>query len=158
MEKNPKLLSMLKSYAGNLLTRSTDVSSNKKAGVMWHSNKFKLKSTYITNILKCVPPEDKPLSNEIFNCSNFLHDEIINLNNLKIIITLGKLAFDNLIKFYKKKYQFDKKFFFKHGKKINLPDGKILFSCYHPSPRNVNTGLLNENKMKKLLNTAKLSL
>ena len=119
---------------------------------------LKLKSTYITNILKCVPPEDKPLSNEIFNCSNFLHDEIINLNNLKIIITLGKLAFDNLIKFYKKKYQFDKKFFFKHGKKINLPDGKILFSCYHPSPRNVNTGLLNENKMKKLLNTAKLSL
>ena len=62
---------------------------------------LKLKSTYITNILKCVPPEDKPLSNEIFNCSNFLHDEIINLNNLKIIITLGKLAFDNLIKFYK---------------------------------------------------------
>ena len=119
---------------------------------------LKLKSTYITNILKCVPPEDKPLSNEIFNCSNFLHDEIINLNNLKIIITLGKLAFDNLIKFYKKKYQFDKKFLFKHGKKINLPDGKILFSCYHPSPRNVNTGLLNENKMKKLLNTAKLSL
>jgi len=119
---------------------------------------LKLKSTYITNILKCVPPEDKPLSNEIFNCSNFLHDEIINLNNLKIIITLGKIAFDNLIKFYKKKYQFDKKFFFKHGKKINLPDGKILFSCYHPSPRNVNTGLLNENKMKKLLNTVKLSL
>ncbi len=119
---------------------------------------LKLKSTYITNILKCVPPDDKPFSNEIYNCSFFLHDEIINLNKIKIIITLGKLAFDNFIKFYKKNYQFNKKFIFKHGKKFNLPDGKILFSCYHPSPRNVNTGLLNENKMKKLLNSVKLSL
>ena len=119
---------------------------------------LKLNSTYITNILKCVPPGDKPLNKELNNCSEYFDLEISNLKKLKIIITLGKVAFDNLIKFYKKKYQFDKKFFFKHGKKINLPDGKILFSCYHPSPRNVNTGLLNENKMKKLLNTAKLSL
>ena len=117
-----------------------------------------LKSTYITNILKCVPPEDKPLSKEIHSCSSFLHDEINNLDKIKIIITLGKLAFDNLIKFYKKRYQFNKKLIFKHGKKLNLPDGKILFISYHPSPRNVNTGLLNKNKMKKLLNLVKLSL
>ena len=119
---------------------------------------LKLKSTYITNILKCVPPEDKPLSKEIHNCSVFLHNEINNLDKIKIIITLGKLAFDNLIKFYKSKYQFNKKLIFKHGKKFNLPDGKILFSSYHPSPRNVNTGLLDKNKMKKLLKSAKLSL
>ena len=117
-----------------------------------------LKSTYITNILKCVPPEDKPLSKEIHSCSSFLHDEINNLDKIKIIITLGKVAFDNLVKFYKNKYQFNEKLIFKHGKKFNLPDGKILFSCYHPSPRNVNTGLLNKNKMKKLLNSVKLSL
>ena len=117
-----------------------------------------LKSTYITNILKCVPPEDKPLSKEIHSCSSFLHDEINNLDKIKIIITLGKLAFDNLIKFYKNRYQFNKKLIFKHGKKLNLPDGKILFISYHPSPRNVNTGLLNKNKMKKLLNLVKLSL
>tara|TARA_B100001173_G_scaffold257477_1_gene229889 strand:- start:550 stop:1233 length:684 start_codon:yes stop_codon:yes gene_type:complete len=127
------------------------ISKNLKDGL-------KLKSTYITNILKCVPPQDKPLSNEINNCSVFLHDEINNLDKIKIIITLGKLAFDNLVKFYKNKYQFNEKLIFKHGKKFNLPDGKILFSCYHPSPRNVNTGLLNKNKMKKLLNSVKLSL
>ena len=115
-------------------------------------------SSYITNILKCVPPEDKPLSKEIHNCSSFLHDEINNLDKIKIIITLGKLAFDNLIKFYKSRYQFNKKLIFKHGKKLNLPDGKILFISYHPSPRNVNTGLLNKDKMKKLLNSVKLSL
>ena len=112
---------------------------------------LKIRSTYITNILKCVPPNDRPLHNEIENCSSFLNSEIKNLDKLKIILTLGKVAFENCIKFYKKNYKIHKKFIFKHGKKHYLPDGKILFSSYHPSPRNVNTGLLNEMKMKKIL-------
>ena len=112
---------------------------------------LKIKSTYVTNILKCVPPGDKPLSEEIINCSTFLNTEINNLKKLKIILTLGKLSFDNCIKFYKKNYKINKKFTFNHGKKYYLPDGKILFSSYHPSPRNVNTGLLNDVKMKKIL-------
>tara|TARA_B100000902_G_C27038795_1_gene778268 strand:+ start:100 stop:774 length:675 start_codon:yes stop_codon:yes gene_type:complete len=112
---------------------------------------LKIKSTYITNILKCVPPGDKPLNEEIINCSLFLNSEINNLKKLKIILTLGKLSFDNCIKFYKKNYKINKKFTFKHGNKYYLPDGKILFSSYHPSPRNVNTGILNHAKMKKIL-------
>ena len=112
---------------------------------------LKIKSTYITNILKCVPPGDKPLSEEIINCSTFLNTEINNLKKLKIILTLGKLSFDNCIKFYKKNYKINGKFLFKHGKKYYLPDGKLLFSSYHPSPRNVNTGILNQEKMKNIL-------
>ena len=112
---------------------------------------LKLDSTYITNILKCVPPGDKPLNEELENCSIYLNSEIKKLEKLKIILTLGKLAFDNCIKFYKKNYKIDGKFIFKHGKKYYLPDGKLLFSSYHPSPRNVNTGILNHEKMKKIL-------
>ena len=112
---------------------------------------LKIKSTYITNILKCVPPGDKPLNEELENCSIYLNSEIKNLEKLKIILTLGKLAFDNCIKFYKKNYKIDGKFLFKHGKKYYLPDGKLLFSSYHPSPRNVNTGILNQEKIKKIL-------
>jgi len=116
---------------------------------------LKLNKTYITNILKCVPPDDKPLNKELNNCSNYFDDEIKNLKNLKVIITLGKIAFDNCIKFYKKNFTLNQKLIFKHGIKYSLPDGKILIPCYHPSPRNVNTKLIDTKKMIYLLNTAK---
>ena len=116
---------------------------------------LKLKKTYITNILKCVPPDDKPLSKELNNCSNYFDNEIQNLINLKVIITLGKIAFDNCVKHYKKKFTINKKLIFKHGAKYHLPDGKILIPSYHPSPRNVNTKVINIKKMISLLQVAK---
>ena len=63
---------------------------------------LKLNKTYITNILKCVPPEDKPLKNELSNCSTFFKNELTLLKNLKVIIALGKVSFDNCINFIKK--------------------------------------------------------
>ena len=116
---------------------------------------LKLKSTYITNILKCVPPEDKPLSNEISNCSNFFDKEILFLKNLKVIVTLGKVAFDNSVKLYKQKFNIEQKFIFKHDKIHKLPNGLIILSSYHPSPRNVNTKLISEKMMIKLFKKAK---
>ena len=116
---------------------------------------LKLKSTYITNILKCVPPEDKPLNKELNNCSKYFDLEISNLKRLKIIITLGKVAFDNCLKFYKKKYNLNKKFYFKHGKSYILPNNVTLIPCYHPSPRNVNTKLISQKMMVNLFRKAK---
>ena len=116
---------------------------------------LKLKSTYITNILKCVPPGDKPENKELNRCSNYFENEIENLKNLKVIITLGKVAFDNCLKIYKKKFILHKKFEFKHGNKYLLPDNKVLIACYHPSPRNVNTKLVTTNMINQLLIKAK---
>ena len=116
---------------------------------------LKLNSTYITNVLKCVPPEDKPLSIEISNCSNFFDKEILFLKNLKVIVTLGKVAFDNCMKLYKQKFNIEQKFIFKHNKSYKLPNGLIILSSYHPSPRNVNTKLISEKMMIKLFKKAK---
>ena len=119
------------------------------------NDNLKLRSTYITNILKCVPPEDKPLNNEILNCSNFFDEEISSLKKLKVIVTLGKVAFDNCIKLYKQKFNVKKKFIFKHGKTQLLPNGLIILSSYHPSPRNVNTKLVTNIMMVNLFKKAK---
>ncbi len=116
---------------------------------------LKIKKTFITNILKCVPPNDKPLKKELNSCSKYFGTEISNLKKLKVIVTLGKVAFDNCLKFYKKNYLFNKKFIFKHGAKYLLPDGKILISSYHPSPRNVNTKIITPTMINQLFRKAK---
>ena len=114
-----------------------------------------LKSTYITNILKCVPPGDKPMNNELTSCSSYFVKELDYLKDLKVIVTLGKVAFDNCLKIYKKKFRIDQKFSFKHNRKYLLPDGRILIACYHPSPRNVNTKVVTSSMINQLFKKAK---
>ena len=118
---------------------------------------LKLKSTYITNILKCVPPGDKPTAEELNNCSRYFNSEVSNLKSLKTIVTLGKVAFDNCIKFYQKNYNFSERLKFIHGKIYFMPNDIKLISCYHPSPRNVNTKLISEKMMIELFKKAKKS-
>ena len=108
---------------------------------------LKLNNAYITTALKCVPPGDKPERKELLNCYNFFNQEINFLTNCKIIVALGKIAFDACVNFYKLNFNINTKFKFVHGKSYKLPDGKILFGCYHPSPRNVNTKRINLKKM-----------
>ena len=119
------------------------------------NDNLRLKSTYITNFLKCVPPKDKPLSNELANCSKYFDQEILFLDKLKVIVTLGKVAFDNCVKIFKNKFKNDKKFYFKHGSIQYLSENIIIIPSYHPSPRNVNTKLLSEKMMIKLFVKAK---
>ena len=142
--------------SGNFLFKSLysvkisnqDFSENKDDGL-------RLKSTYITNILKCVPPGDKPMNEELIQCSNYFIKEIDYLKKIKVIVTLGKVAFENCIKIYKKKFNINHKFEFKHGKKYLLPDNKILIACYHPSPRNVNTKVVTHAMINRLFRKAK---
>ena len=111
---------------------------------------LKLKKAFITTALKCVPPGDKPLKIELDNCFNFFNQEINKLKNLKVIVALGKIAFDACVYFYKSNYNFLDKIKFGHDAVYKLPNNILLVGCYHPSPRNVNTGRINEKKMTNL--------
>ena len=111
---------------------------------------LKLRKAFITTALKCVPPEDKPLKQELNNCFRYFRQEINLLKNLKIIVALGKIAFDACKYFYKNNYGFAENIQFKHNKIFKLPNDILLVGCYHPSPRNVNTGRINEKKMTLL--------
>ena len=113
---------------------------------------LKLNNLYLTTALKCVPPEDKPKSDELKNCFNFFREEINHLTKINTIVALGKIAFDACLNFYMQDYDLKRKdYIYHHGAKYILPDKKFLIGSYHPSPRNVNTGRIDENKMLKLL-------
>ena len=94
-------------------------------------------------------------NNELIKCSDYFIKELDYLENLSVIVALGKVAFDNCLKIYKKKFKIDKKFEFKHGKKYLLPDNKTLIASYHPSPRNVNTKVVTIRMINQLFRKAK---
>ena len=95
---------------------------------------LRLKSTYITNILKCVPPGDKPLNDELKNCFGYFKSEFEILKNLKIIVAIGKIAFDTCVKFYRENFDYTEKVKFSHGSYFKLPNDELLMGCSHPSP------------------------
>jgi len=118
-----------------------------------------LNNLYLTTALKCVPPEDKPTSTELKTCFNYFNQEINYLKKISIIVALGKIGHDACVNYYKQKFEIkNKDFIFTHGSTNILPDKKILIGSYHPSPRNVNTGRINQNKMIRLLNKIKKML
>ena len=120
---------------------------------------LQLNNLYLTTALKCVPPEDKPTSNELKTCFNFFSKEISSLKNITIILALGKIGHDACLNYYKEHYNIkNKDYVFSHGSKNKLPDNKLLMGSYHPSPRNVNTGRINQSKMVKLLKKVKKDL
>ena len=128
------------------------ISINKKDGL-------KLNNLYLTTALKCVPPEDKPTSIELKTCFNFFSKEISSLKNITTILALGKIGHDACVNYYKQHYDIkNKDYIFSHGSKNKLPDNKLLVGSYHPSPRNVNTGRINQSKMVNLLKKIKKEL
>ena len=97
-----------------------------------------LSEAYVTSIVKCAPPMNKPSNTEISNCSLFLKNE---LNLLKstviVVITLGKMAFDTYCKLNN-----IRGLKFRHNSIYKIDSTTTLIVSYHPSRRNTNTGTL----------------
>ena len=114
---------------------------------------------YITAAVKCVPPGDKPTAMEKDNCKPYLEKEFELLNDLKVVLALGKIGFDACLRFVRNVHPVKMKDYpFGHGVRYELPNGLTLFGAFHPSPRNVNTGRLNQKMMVDFLETIKLEV
>lgn len=95
-----------------------------------------LKDIYITSSLRCAPPANKPLKSEILNCREYFLRENQLLTGTKVVITLGKIAFDNYCQTFGLKLKFG------HLLQYDLEGGKRMISSFHPSKQNTQTGKL----------------
>lgn len=95
-----------------------------------------LKDVYITAAIRCAPPDNKPLTIELMNCSQYLVSELQILKNIKVILMLGKVGFDAYCRAAGLR-----KLRFSHGASYEI-NGKMLLASYHPSRQNTNTGKL----------------
>jgi len=92
-----------------------------------------LKNVFITSCLRCAPPSNKPLNSELVNCSNYLVKELEILKKVKVVITLGHIAFQTYCKINNLK-----KLQFYHLAKYRINDKHLIVS-YHPSRQNTHT-------------------
>ncbi len=95
----------------------------------------------ITNAVRCVPPENKPVPAEIAACNPFLGAEIAAMGGLRAILALGAIAHDAVLTALEVKRSRHR---FAHGAEHPLADGLALFDSYHCSRLNTNTGRLTE--------------
>lgn len=116
---------------------------------------LKLKGCYITASVKCVPPHNKPLRIECENCFPYLEEEFHLLSNLKYVLALGQLAYQEFFRLLKKEGCQEKAPSFKHGLKLKYGNITLLTS-YHPSPQNTYTKKLTEKMFINVLNQIEL--
>ena len=111
-------------------------------------------NSYITAVLKCVPPGDKPLREEMENCLEYLSYEIGCMKNLRIILTFGTVAHSGLNLYLRTKGLDVRGNKFSHGKVYDYGSFSEV-CCYQPSPRNVSTGRLTRESFISVLRTAR---
>lgn len=146
-------------YAGDLLY-PTLVKFGFARGVYKRHPKdgLELINARITNAVRCVPPENKPTGDEINRCRPFLEREIASFKNLKVIVALGTVAHNSVIKTLGLAVSGYK---FGHAKKYDLQPKKsgigpvTLIDSYHCSRYNVNTGRLTTEMFEDVIKKAR---
>lgn len=122
---------------------------------------LKLLDAYIGAAVRCAPPDNKPLPQEIRNCRPYLEEELESLKNLRVIIALGRLAFDAYLTILRDQQKIARRadFVFAHNKEHRTGAGQpVLISSYHPSQQNTSTGKLTKAMFRSVFLRARRHL
>ncbi len=105
---------------------------------------MKLHDAWISAVVRCAPPDNKPLPEEVANCAPYLDEEIAALARLRVMVCLGKIAFDGYVAHLMRAGKLARRgeLHFAHGAEYRGRDGRSLLATYHPSLQNTNTGKL----------------
>ncbi|MGD0464597.1 MAG: uracil-DNA glycosylase [Tepidisphaeraceae bacterium] len=117
---------------------------------------LRLTGVYISAAVRCAPPGNKPLPGEIANCSEYLDREWDLLSNVRVMLALGKIAWDAIGVLAKRQgCDFpDGKAPFAHGAEMRLSDARRLIGSYHVSQQNTFTGKLTPAMFDAVLRRA----
>jgi uracil-DNA glycosylase family 4 len=119
-----------------------------------------LNDAYVVMAVRCAPPDNKPLPEEVARCLDHLEAEVNELPNARVIVALGKIAFDVWLQLLRRRgMRVSPRPQFAHGVVVRMKEGPAgphtLLGCYHPSRQNTNTGKLTPVMMEKVFRRAK---
>jgi len=119
-----------------------------------------LHDVYITAAARCAPPQNKPTPAELANCAPFLEREVALLPRLRVVLALGRIAFEAYLNYLIRKglIASKKPYAFVHAAEYVTPDGRLLKVSYHPSNQNTQTGTLTREMFLSVIRrTAQLA-
>lgn len=117
---------------------------------------LRLPRAYLTAPVRCAPPANKPTAREISRCLPYLEREMALLPRVRVIVALGRIAFDVCRRLLAERGAVVRGLAFAHGALYDLgPDHPALLACYHPSRQNTNTGKLTEAMLNQVFDTAR---
>jgi uracil-DNA glycosylase family 4 len=116
-----------------------------------------LTDLYITSVGRCAPPDNKPTREELANCSHFLDREMTVLKRLRVVLVLGKIAFDGYLGHLVRRGVLSSRsgYRFGHSAEYTMPHGITLLCSYHPSMQNTLTGKLTREMFLQVVKKAK---
>jgi uracil-DNA glycosylase family 4 len=121
-----------------------------------------LSGVYITGAAHCAPPDNKPAPAELANCRPYLERELDLLKKLRVVVTLGRLAFDTYLRILLDRGRDHggiasrAAFRFAHDAEHRTgPEAPVLISSYHPSQQNTSTGKLTEAMLRQVFERAR---
>jgi uracil-DNA glycosylase family 4 len=119
-----------------------------------------LTDCYITAAVRCAPPDNKPSRVEFERCRPYLVQELQLFENVRVVIALGKIAFDSFLLAHQKNGEMVPKPRprFGHGASVVLPNGVTLIGSYHPSQQNTFTGKLTRPMFHSIFARARAAL
>jgi len=118
---------------------------------------LKLIDCYITAAVRCAPPDNKPLPSELANCAPYLDREIAILQKLRVVVALGRVAFDSYLRHLRRTGVIAGRsgYAFGHAADYEMPNGTTLLASYHPSNQNTATGKLTAGMFEAVFRRAK---
>jgi uracil-DNA glycosylase family 4 len=121
------------------------------------NDNMKLHDLWISAVVRCAPPANKPSPEEQRNCAPWLDEEMRLLCRLRVVVCLGRIAFDGLLAHAQRIGQLASRagYPFGHGAEYTLPGGLKVIASYHPSLQNTNTGKLTRSMFLNVFKRAR---
>ena len=120
---------------------------------------LRLLDAYITAVVRCVPPKNRPTAQEIANCRPFLQRELALLPRVRVVVTLGRIAFDGYLAALRHMGHALPRLRFAHNAGYPLSDDlPLLIASYHPSRQNTQTGRLTEEMLDAVFARARAAI
>ncbi len=140
-------------YAGILLYKTLyDLGLASQPNATAVDDGLELKHCRITNAVKCLPPQNKPIGSEISTCNRYLAGELQDLPTGGVFFALGGIAHKAIVRALGLR---QKDYVFGHAAEHQLPDGRVLLDSYHCSRYNTNTRRLTEEMFVSVVHRAR---